>query len=158
MACCLAKSCNIVFIVDERCYHVECVSDELCLPLPRPNSRKWNARLSMILVKPVLTNGISFLFASCTLSDHLMTTWGRWCACVRASTLASVRTCVHANILATIRACERAFERAFVRACMRACVYACTGYFYWALYAIRRTVYCRNRYTSKLSFQSNSSF
>lgn len=58
MSCCLAESCNIVFIVDERCYHVECVSDELCLPLPRPNGRKWDARLSMILVKPVLTNGI----------------------------------------------------------------------------------------------------
>ncbi|XP_026321245.1 dyslexia-associated protein KIAA0319 [Hyposmocoma kahamanoa] len=56
MSCCLTESCNIVFIVDERCYHVECVSDELCLPLPRPNSRKWDARLSMILVKPVLTN------------------------------------------------------------------------------------------------------
>ncbi|XP_028168662.1 dyslexia-associated protein KIAA0319 [Ostrinia furnacalis] len=54
MACCLSDTCNIVFIVDRRCFHVECVSDELCLPLPRVGSRKWDAHVSMILVKPVL--------------------------------------------------------------------------------------------------------
>lgn len=66
MSCCLAESCNIAFIVDERCYHVQCVSDELCLPLPRPNSRKWGARVSMILVKPVLSNGILFFTSICS--------------------------------------------------------------------------------------------
>lgn len=57
MACCLSDACNIVFLVDQRCFHVECVSDELCLPLPRLGTRKWDARVSMILVKPVLPNG-----------------------------------------------------------------------------------------------------
>ncbi|KAL4708995.1 hypothetical protein ACJJTC_005856 [Scirpophaga incertulas] len=56
MACCLSGSCNIVFIVETRCYHVECVSDELCLPIPRVGARKWDAHVSMILVKPVLPN------------------------------------------------------------------------------------------------------
>ncbi|XP_045451148.1 dyslexia-associated protein KIAA0319 [Melitaea cinxia] len=56
MACCLADTCNIVFIVESRCFHVECVSDELCLPLPRAASRKWDTHVSMILVKPVLPN------------------------------------------------------------------------------------------------------
>ncbi|XP_050347693.1 dyslexia-associated protein KIAA0319 isoform X2 [Nymphalis io] len=56
MACCLEDSCNIVFIVESRCFHVECVSDELCLPLPRVGSRKWDTHVSMILVKPVLSN------------------------------------------------------------------------------------------------------
>ncbi|XP_047535300.1 dyslexia-associated protein KIAA0319 isoform X2 [Vanessa atalanta] len=56
MACCLEDSCNIVFIVESRCFHVECVSDELCLPLPRVASRKWDSHVSMILVKPVLSN------------------------------------------------------------------------------------------------------
>ncbi|KAM3965719.1 dyslexia-associated protein KIAA0319 [Aphomia sociella] len=57
MACCLSETCNIVFIVDSRCFHVECVSDELCLPLPKtPGNRKWDAHLSMILIKPVLPN------------------------------------------------------------------------------------------------------
>ncbi|VVD01179.1 unnamed protein product [Leptidea sinapis] len=53
MSCCIEETCNIVFIVDTRCYHVECVTDELCLPLPR-SGRKWDGHVSMILVKPVL--------------------------------------------------------------------------------------------------------
>ncbi|XP_068617646.1 dyslexia-associated protein KIAA0319 [Battus philenor] len=56
MGCCLAESCNIVFTVESRCYHVECVSDELCLPLPRVGTHKWESHVSMILVKPVLPN------------------------------------------------------------------------------------------------------
>ncbi|KAH9633261.1 hypothetical protein HF086_006863 [Spodoptera exigua] len=57
MECCMSESCNIVFIYDQRCFHVECVSDELCLPLQRTGSRKWEAsHVSMILVKPVLPN------------------------------------------------------------------------------------------------------
>ncbi|CAG4952006.1 unnamed protein product [Colias eurytheme] len=55
MACCLTHICNIVFIVDSRCFHIECASDELCLPLPR-NGRKWDSHVSMILVKPVSPN------------------------------------------------------------------------------------------------------
>ncbi|KOB72590.1 Uncharacterized protein OBRU01_12020 [Operophtera brumata] len=54
MSCCVTDTCNIVFIVDARCYHVECVSDELCLPLLRTGARKWVSHVSMILVKPVL--------------------------------------------------------------------------------------------------------
>ncbi|CAG9788737.1 unnamed protein product [Diatraea saccharalis] len=54
MACCLSDSCNIVFIVEARCFHVECVSDEMCLPFPRVGTKKWQAHVSMILVKPVL--------------------------------------------------------------------------------------------------------
>lgn len=56
MACCLSDNCNIVFIFDTRCYHVECVSNELCLPLLRAGNRKWESHVSMILVKPVLPN------------------------------------------------------------------------------------------------------
>ncbi|XP_049875638.1 dyslexia-associated protein KIAA0319-like [Pectinophora gossypiella] len=56
MGCCLEEVCNVAFIVEDRCYHVECVSDELCLPLPRTNSQKWDSHVSMILVKPVLPN------------------------------------------------------------------------------------------------------
>ncbi|KAG6443289.1 dyslexia-associated protein KIAA0319 [Manduca sexta] len=56
MSCCYTATCNIVFIVDSRCYHVECVSNELCLPLLRTGSRKWESHVSMILVKPVLAN------------------------------------------------------------------------------------------------------
>ncbi|XP_073962092.1 dyslexia-associated protein KIAA0319 isoform X2 [Choristoneura fumiferana] len=56
MACCLVDTCNIVFIYDGRCFHVDCVSDELCLPLLRTGSPKWESHVSMILVKPVLPN------------------------------------------------------------------------------------------------------
>ncbi|KAJ0174628.1 hypothetical protein K1T71_009736 [Dendrolimus kikuchii] len=56
MSCCLSEICNIVFIVDSRCYHVECVSNDLCMPLLRAGSRKWESHVSMILVKPVLPN------------------------------------------------------------------------------------------------------
>lgn len=63
MACCLADSCNIVFIYDARCFHVECVSNELCFPLLRAGSRKWESHVSMILVKPVLPNGnVAYLY------------------------------------------------------------------------------------------------
>lgn len=57
MACCLAELCNVAFTVDSRCYHIECVSDELCLPLPRPGAHKWDSHVAMVLVKPVLPNG-----------------------------------------------------------------------------------------------------
>lgn len=57
VSCCITDTCNIVFIVETRCYHVECASDELCLPLMRTGSRKWDSHVSMILVKPVLPNG-----------------------------------------------------------------------------------------------------
>ncbi|XP_075980361.1 dyslexia-associated protein KIAA0319 isoform X2 [Anticarsia gemmatalis] len=56
MECCMTETCNIVFIYDARCFHVECVSDELCLPLLRTGGRKWDSHVSMILVKPVLPN------------------------------------------------------------------------------------------------------
>ncbi|CAH2043698.1 unnamed protein product, partial [Iphiclides podalirius] len=56
IGCCLAETCHIVFTVESRCYHVECVTDELCLPLPRVGAHKWESRVSMILVKPVLPN------------------------------------------------------------------------------------------------------
>ncbi|XP_013179689.1 PREDICTED: dyslexia-associated protein KIAA0319-like protein [Papilio xuthus] len=56
MSCCLADSCNIAFIVDSKCYHIECVSDELCLPLTRTGPHKWDSHVAMILVKPVLPN------------------------------------------------------------------------------------------------------
>ncbi|KPJ18756.1 Dyslexia-associated protein KIAA0319 [Papilio machaon] len=54
MACCLAEPCNVAFIVESRCYHIECVSDELCLPLPRAGPHKWDSHVAMILIKPVL--------------------------------------------------------------------------------------------------------
>lgn len=58
MTCCVEDTCNVAFIVNERCYHVECVSDELCLPLPRVGKHKWDTQpIYMILVKPVLPNG-----------------------------------------------------------------------------------------------------
>lgn len=66
MECCLSESCNIVFIYDLRCFHVECVSNELCLPLQRTGSRKWEAsHVSMILVKPVLPNGNAWTYRIC---------------------------------------------------------------------------------------------
>lgn len=39
---------------DSKCYHIECVSNELCLPLPRHHVE---SRITMVLVNPVLEEG-----------------------------------------------------------------------------------------------------
>lgn len=47
--CCLSE-CNIVFILNSTCYHINCLSSESCFPV------KWRnvtSHLRMILVKPV---------------------------------------------------------------------------------------------------------
>nr|CAI5843930.1 unnamed protein product [Callosobruchus analis] len=49
--CCLKDTCNVAFMNKDKCYHIQCDSDELCLPTPseNPDTSKF---LSMVLVKP----------------------------------------------------------------------------------------------------------
>lgn len=48
--CCKNSSCNVAFMYNKTCYHVDCVSMESCLPLRRANVTTF---LRMALVKPV---------------------------------------------------------------------------------------------------------
>ncbi|CAD7078937.1 unnamed protein product [Hermetia illucens] len=50
--CCLKKSeCNVAFMYDKKCYHIKCISNELCLPKQRTDGLSTN--LQMVLVTPV---------------------------------------------------------------------------------------------------------
>lgn len=49
--CCSSLiECNVAFVYNKTCFHVTCISNELCLPLKRNNI---TANLAMQLVKPV---------------------------------------------------------------------------------------------------------
>lgn len=51
MKCCkLQNKCNVAFVHNNTCYHVKCVSNDLCLPSKRPNV---TTQLKMMLVNPV---------------------------------------------------------------------------------------------------------
>lgn len=50
--CCEQKTeCNVAFIFNEVCYHVQCINNELCLPLKR--STNITTKLRLVLVNPV---------------------------------------------------------------------------------------------------------
>lgn len=49
--CCLENKCNVAFMMDTKCYHVACVSNELCLPTLSDNVEPAD-RVAMVLVKP----------------------------------------------------------------------------------------------------------
>lgn len=51
-ACCAKANCNVVFIHNFTCYHVQCTTSEMCLPLYRPEFVDGNPP-RMILVNPV---------------------------------------------------------------------------------------------------------
>lgn len=56
--CCLQKlECNVAFVFNEKCFHVNCKDDEQCMPLERVN---MESKLKMVLVNPV-TPGDSFI-------------------------------------------------------------------------------------------------
>lgn len=63
LGCCSVETCNVVFMYDSKCYHIECVSNELCLPHYR---RHVEARMTMVLVNPVLEEG-KCLFDNCSM-------------------------------------------------------------------------------------------
>lgn len=49
--CCQKSNCNVAFINDNKCYHIECASDDLCVPSVKlsPESAE---HLTLILVNP----------------------------------------------------------------------------------------------------------
>lgn len=50
--CCEQKAnCNVAFIFNDICYHVQCINNELCLPSKR--STNITTKLRMVLVNPV---------------------------------------------------------------------------------------------------------
>lgn len=55
MSCCKSDQCNVALIHDEICYHVACVSSELCMPFPSEIPEAPH-HISLILVKPVSTD------------------------------------------------------------------------------------------------------
>lgn len=54
-SCCADKvNCNVAFVFSEKCYHVQCISNELCLPSKNITSQASKQPLvQMVLVNPV---------------------------------------------------------------------------------------------------------
>lgn len=52
LSCCTNDHCNIALMNDEKCYHVACVSSDLCMPIQSPLSDA-SLHVSLVLVKPV---------------------------------------------------------------------------------------------------------
>ncbi|XP_068081362.1 dyslexia-associated protein KIAA0319-like protein isoform X2 [Anabrus simplex] len=50
--CCNEDLCNVVFMHDKTCFHIECYSNELCLPLFRPEPQ-FGEHVQMVLVQPL---------------------------------------------------------------------------------------------------------
>lgn len=55
MACCKKSSCNVAFMHNSTCYHIECDTSMMCIPLYRPELANDNPP-SMVLVRPVESN------------------------------------------------------------------------------------------------------
>lgn len=49
--CCTTDKCNVAFMMDEKCFHVACNSDEMCLPKLTSNLESVE-HLLMVLVQP----------------------------------------------------------------------------------------------------------
>lgn len=50
-SCCMDEKCNVMFMYKTACYHIECVSNYMCLPIPRAESNFKD--VNMVLVAPV---------------------------------------------------------------------------------------------------------
>ncbi|KAL1497900.1 hypothetical protein ABEB36_008782 [Hypothenemus hampei] len=51
LQCCLKAACNVAFMSDDKCYHVACTSNELCIPTINRNPQTVD-HVNMMLVKP----------------------------------------------------------------------------------------------------------
>lgn len=51
LKCCVDSKCNVAFMMDTKCYHVACASNELCVPTPSENVKPAD-RVAMVLVQP----------------------------------------------------------------------------------------------------------
>ncbi|KAJ8979867.1 hypothetical protein NQ317_016051 [Molorchus minor] len=51
LKCCMKDNCNVVFMNDEKCYHITCNSNELCIPTFTSNPDTTD-HVYMVLVKP----------------------------------------------------------------------------------------------------------
>lgn len=49
--CCFKETCNVAFMHNDKCYHIACNSDELCLPTSSTNLNSSD-RLFLVLVRP----------------------------------------------------------------------------------------------------------
>ncbi|CAG9767299.1 unnamed protein product [Ceutorhynchus assimilis] len=49
--CCLKPSCHVAFMTDDKCYHITCTSNELCVPTMNMNPNTVD-HVAMVLVKP----------------------------------------------------------------------------------------------------------
>ncbi|XP_072383084.1 dyslexia-associated protein KIAA0319-like protein [Diabrotica undecimpunctata] len=52
LECCLKDNCNVAFMHNDKCFHIACKNDEVCLPTTTTNLNKSD-RLFLVLVKPV---------------------------------------------------------------------------------------------------------
>lgn len=53
--CCSEDSCNVVFMTNDKCYHIECLKSDLCTPMLSDNAEMMQ-NIAMVLVNPVLAD------------------------------------------------------------------------------------------------------
>ncbi|XP_018324122.1 dyslexia-associated protein KIAA0319-like protein [Agrilus planipennis] len=51
LKCCVKENCNVVFVVNKKCYHIQCVSNDVCAP--SPTNQDDMDDVTMVLVNPV---------------------------------------------------------------------------------------------------------
>ena len=53
LECCVKEDCNVAFMTDQKCYHIKCTSNDVCIPVENPNMDYTARHVSMVLVKPI---------------------------------------------------------------------------------------------------------
>ncbi|KAF5285922.1 hypothetical protein FQA39_LY04383 [Lamprigera yunnana] len=69
--CCLANDCNVAFRSNDKCYHITCASNALCVPIRA--STELGQHVSMVLIRPVqLDESWSDFFEPENTEDDIM--------------------------------------------------------------------------------------
>ncbi|KAF7265718.1 hypothetical protein GWI33_020801 [Rhynchophorus ferrugineus] len=63
LKCCIKTSCHVAFMTDDKCYHVNCNSNELCIPTLNLNPETID-HVQMVLVKPTDDDSWKYVLAA----------------------------------------------------------------------------------------------
>ncbi|XP_030751271.1 dyslexia-associated protein KIAA0319 homolog [Sitophilus oryzae] len=63
LKCCVKPLCHVAFLTDDKCYHINCNSNELCIPTLNTNPETID-HVQMVLVKPTDDDSWSYVLES----------------------------------------------------------------------------------------------
>lgn len=69
MKCCIDSKCNVAFMMNTKCYHVACISNDLCVPTQSMN--EGADEISMVLVQPTDDDSWEDVLAQQGKNPHL---------------------------------------------------------------------------------------